>query len=229
MLNTELFPAQVFYLLAPKKVHVHEVFATILRDLTLRNVIRVAKINSFPNDRSKKTQKYYRFIKGEAFKGYEPQPFEKSFLIPFEETENVQTKVLTNYVLRKYSMPSGFIGDQIYNPLSKAGYIGSIPILKAFGYLSLTHKGNEVVAQANEFIHQQEEKLTALIDGDREKFIHTINETGAYIFHFEENNPALYKNIISMVKRINKSKPMGPENDLTVFMEAMNIDLSYFH
>lgn len=229
MIHTELFPAQVFYLMAPKKVNIHEIFSIILRDLTIRNVIRVAKVNSFPNNRSKKTQKYFRFVKGNAFEGYEPKSFEKSFIAPFLETDYVQTKVLTNFVLQKYSMPSGFISDQFYKPLHKEGYVSSIPVLKSFGFLTVTSKGKKVAHEAHEFIHHQEEILTGLIDGDREKFINALYETGSYIFHFEETNPELYKNIISMVKRINKSKPLGPEHDLTLFFDAMNIDLGYFH
>jgi hypothetical protein len=229
MLNTELFPAQIIYLQAPKKVHVHDVIAAILQDLTLRKVLRVVKINSFPNDRSKKTQKYFMFVKGESFEGYEPKSFEKSVLAPFKEMEQVQAKLLTNFVLKRYGTPSGFIEAQIYSVLRAEGYIGSIPILKSFGYLSLTSKGKEEVEKANEFIAQQEEKLKSLIDGDRGQFIQAINETGTYVFHFEKWNPELYKNIVSMVKRINKSKPMGPDNDLSNFMEAMNIDISFLH
>ncbi|MFA6404187.1 MAG: hypothetical protein WCX31_21565 [Salinivirgaceae bacterium] len=227
MLNTELLPAQIIYLQAPKKVHVHDVIAAILQDLTLRRILKVIKINSFPNDRSKKTQKYFMFTKGESFEGYEPKSFEKSVLAPFKELEQVQAKLLTNFVLKRYNMPSGFLKVQMYSALNKEGYIGSIPILKSFGYLSLTAKGNEEVAKANEFITQQEEKLSGLIDGDKGQFYQVINETGTYVFHFAESNPVLYKNIVSMVKRINKTKPLGPEKDLTNFMEAMNIDISF--
>lgn len=228
MFTTELSPAQVMFLYTPSKIGVHEVLGYILRDLTLRRVLNVQKINSFPNDRSRKTQKYFMIIKGENYEGYEAAAFEKSTIIPFTEYNQVQTKTLTNFILKKYSTPSSFINDKIYVPLNKEGYISSIPLLKTFGFYKLSGKGKEVVNDLSEFLTAQEEKLASLIDGDKKEFIEALEETGAYVFYFEHHNPELYKDIISMVKRVNNSKPLGCERDLTQFMEAMNIDLGYF-
>lgn len=228
MLSTDLSPAQVLFLQAPSKIKIEDSLSSIFRDLTLRRIWNVIKFNKFPNDRSRKTQKYYVFVKGENFEGYEAEIFEKGFLNPLTEVNQVQAKILTNFVLRKYSMPSGFIGEKIYEPLRKNGYINSLPILKTFGYYSLSKQGKEVVEEVNAFLKTQEEKLEALIDGDKAEFIKVLNETGTYTFYFEKANPTLYKNIISMIKRINRSKPLGPENDLSNFAEAINIDLSYF-
>ncbi len=228
MFDTDLLPAQILFLQNPSKIRINEVIGAIFKDLTLRGVLNVVKIKSFPNNRSRKTQKYFRFAKGKVFEGYEPRLFEKGFLDPLEEEDMVQAKILTNFVLRKYSMVSGFIGDKIFKPLRKDGYISTLPILKTFGYYSLSKKGKKVVQMANEFVKIQEEKLEQLIDGDKGEFINAINETGTFAFQFEDTNPALYKNLISMVKRINRTKPLGSENDLTNFAEAMNIDLSYF-
>ncbi len=229
MFDTDLLPAQIIFLQNPSRIRVNEIIGAILRDLTLRRVLNVVKITSYPTDRSRKKQKYFRFAKGSAFEGYEPKIFEKSFLTPLSEDEDmIQAKILTNFVLRKYSMISGFIDEKIFAPLHKEGYISSLPILKTFGYYSMSKKGKEIVQIANEFVKTQEEKLESLIDGDKGEFFNALNETGTFAFQFEKTNPKLYKNLISMVKRINRTKPLGPENDLTNFMEAMNIDLSYF-
>lgn len=228
MENVELFPAQLIFLRSPKKIKVDEIFSYILQDLTLKRVLNLQKIQSFPNERSRKTQKYFMFVKGENYEGYDPQNFEKHFLSPFSELNQIQIKILTNYVLKKYSLPSKFIVKELYAPLHKQKYISAVPFLKSFGVYNLSREGKQAVAELNEFLHEREEKLTALIDGDREEFIRALNETGTYAFLFEHENPELHKNIISMVKRIHRSKPLGPENDLSPFFEAYNIDLGYF-
>jgi len=228
MFSTELSAVQVLFLQAPTKVGIDDMISAILRDLTLRRVLNVDKINSFPNDRSRKTQKYFMFIMGEHYEGYEHAEFEKGFIKPFEEINQAQAKTLTNFLLKKYSTPSGFIKDKIYTPLKKEGFVSSLPILKAFGYYKVKTKGKQIITEFNDFLKTQEEKLESLIDGDKGEFINTLKETGVYVFYFEKNNPKLYKNLISMVKRINRSKPLGAENDLSNFMEAMNIDVSYF-
>ncbi|MDA3891764.1 MAG: hypothetical protein PF517_08890 [Salinivirgaceae bacterium] len=228
MFNTDLAPVQVMFLKAPKKIGIDDVFSIILRDLTLRRILNVDKINCFPNDRSRKTQKYFMLVRGENYEGYEPKEFEKGFILPFLERNQVQTKTLTNFILRKYSTPSGFIDDKIFQPLHNEHYISSIPIVKTFGYYKVSNKGMEIVSELNEFIAGQEEKLTGLIDGDKGEFINALEETGVYIFHFEKNNPVLYKNLISMVKRVYVGKPFGPQLDLRHFMQAINLDLSYF-
>jgi hypothetical protein len=228
MFSTDLSPVQVLFLQAPSKVKIDDMLGVIFRDLTLRRVWNVIKINSFPNDRSRKTQKYFMFIKGEMFEGYEPKPFEEVFINPFTEVNQVQSKILTNFALKKYSTPSGFINEKIYEPLRKEGYISSIPLLKTFGYYSLTTKAKQLVAEFNDYIQNQEQKLESLIDGNREEFINALNETGVYIFYFEKKNPVLYKNIISMLKRIHNSKPAIAEKDYIRFTEAIYVDLSYF-
>jgi len=228
MFSTDLSPVQVLFLQAPSKVKIDDMLGVIFRDLTLRRVWNVIKINSFPNSRSRKTQKYFYFVKGEKFEGYEPAPFEKVFIKPFTELNQVQSKILTNFVLKKYSMPSGFISERIYYPLHKEGYVSSLPILKAFGYYSLTSKGKQLVAEFNEFLQTQEQKLESLIDGDRDEFMKVLNETGVYIFYFEKKNPELYKNIISMLKRLTANKHSVDEKDIIRFTESINVDLSYF-
>lgn len=228
MLNTELFPAQVLFLQTPSKVSIEEVFSVILKDLVIRRVLNLVKLKSYPTERSTKTQKYFRFIKGIAYEGYEPMKFEKSFLIPFEEAEQVQAKVLTNFALRKYNMPSGFIDERIFIPLAKDDYISSLPLLKTFGYYSIKSKTKEIIAEVEEFMTTQEQRLESLIDGDKAEFVSAMNDTGTYVFQFEKRNPELYHNIISMVKRIYRTQPLGPDNDLTNFMEAFNVNMRYF-
>lgn len=228
MFNSELSPVQVMFLKSPSKIAVQEVLSYILRDLTLRRVLRVDKINSYPNDRSRKTQKYFMIVRGVNYDGYEATSYEKNTILPFTEYNQIQTKSLTNFILKKYSTPSSFVADKIYSPLHKEGYISSLPLLKTFGYYKLSAKGKQTVEELNTFLNTQEEKLLSLIDGDKKEFIEALEETGTFVFHFEHHNPDLYKDIISMVKRVNNTKPLGPEKDLTKFMEAMNIDLGYF-
>jgi len=227
MLESELLPVQLFYLQAPKKFHVDEMFDIILKDLTLRKILRVQKINSFPTERSKKTQKYYMFTKGELFEGYEPQQFEKSIMVPFKEMDQVQFKTLTNFVIKKYAKPSGFIEDQCLNPLSKKGYVSTIPLLNWFGFISVKAKATSEVNKVNEYINQLENKLQGLIDGDVKQFIQALNEGGIYVFRIAKTNSVLFKSIIEKIKQINITKPMGAENDLTPFVEALNIDMSF--
>ncbi len=228
MFSTDLNPVQVMFLHNPSKMHIEDALSIILRDLTLKRVLNMTKLNIYPTERSKKTQKYFKFVKGEKFEGYEPEPHEKNFLVPFEEVDLLQPKSLTNFVLRRFSMPSGFITEKIYGPLHVEGYVTGLPLLKTFGYYSLSRKGKEVVEMFNQFISEQEQKLESLIDGDKTEFTQALQETGVYTFYFEKNNPELFKNIISMIKRVNNNFREGANNDLTSFAEAVNIDLGYF-
>lgn len=228
MFNSELSPVQVMFLKLPSKISIHDVLSYILRDLTLRRILSVEKINSYPNDRSRKTQKYFMLTKGVNYEGYEPASFEKSTILPFTEYNQIQTKSLTNFILKKYSTPSSFIVDRIYSPLHKEGYVSSLPLLKTFGYYKLSKQGKDIINELNAFLESQEEKLTNLIDGDKNEFIEVLEETGTYVFYYEHHNPELYKNIISMVKRVNNTRTSAQDKDLIYFMEAMNLDLGYF-
>lgn len=227
MLDFGLSPAQILFLQTPSKVKTDDIFRIILRELIIKGVVRLSITDEFPTKRSKKIQKYYRFIKGYAFDTYEPLVFEKSFLYPLEDGEHVQVKVLTNYVLRKYSMPSDFVTKKIYIPLSKDKFISSLPILKTFGYYSIKRKSKQLLIEVDEFINQQEEVLSSLIDGDQAEFISAMNDTGTFVFLFETRNPDLYNNIIRMMKEVYNNQPLGADNDLTNFMEAFNVDMSY--
>ena len=228
MLNIELSYTQIIFVQNPSKIGIDEVFSSILRDLIIKGVLQLHRIKTLPTKRSKKVQKYFRFMKGQAYSGYEPLPFETSFLSPLEDIDQVQPKVLTNYVLRNYSMPSAFISKKIYAPLAKDKYISSIPVLKAFGFYSIKTNTKNMLTEVNDFINTQEETLLSLINGDNSKFISTMNETGSYVFMLEKKNPDLYKDIISMVNNIYKNQPLGADNDLSNFMEAFSVNMSYF-
>ncbi len=228
MLNTDLSPVEIMFLQSPAKTKITDIFSNILKDLILRNIIRFVRIYNYPTERSRKKQKYFMFEKGENYTGYEPKPFEKSFLSPFEEYEQLQTKTLTNYVLRNYSMPSGFINKRIFMPLHKNGYINSIPVLKSFGFYNITHKGKDVIKEANEFIAEQEQKLSSFGKDLKEEFVDVLNETGTFTFKFKKTNPELYSKIVSDIKRIYINRPFGADKDLTNFMQAINVDLNYF-
>lgn len=228
MFNTELSPVQIMYLKSPSKFKIDEALGYVIKDLVLRRVFAVEKFQSFPNDRSRKTQKYFRIVKSINFEGYEAATYEKSTIAPFTENNQIQTKILTNFILKEYGTPSAYIADQIFTPLKKEGYISSLPILKSFGYFKLSSKGKTIVSELNEFLNTQQAKLEGLIDGDKAEFIDVLEQTGTYVFYFEKHNLDLYKNIISMIKRINRTKPLGPEKDLQKYTEAMNIDLDYF-
>lgn len=229
MLNTELLPAQVFFLRYTKKLKIHDALSFVIRDLIIRKVVVYHTKSIFPNDRSRKTQKYNMLSKGLQFKGYEAQDFERNLISPLEEIDGVQIKTLTNFILRKYSMPSAYIGAQFLAPLRKIGYVNNIPIIKKFGVYSLTSKAKEITSDLDQIINQFEEKLSALIDGDKEQFYNTITELGSYVFIFEKKNPDLYKNIESMIRRIYTTKPLGVERDLYEYYQAMSIDLGFFH
>lgn len=229
MLNTELLPTQVVFLQNFKKLKIYEVLSFVIRDLIIRKVLILHKKNTFPNNRSRKTQKYFMLAKGPNYLGYEPQDFEKNLVSPLEDIDSIQIKTLTNFVLKKYSMPSAYIRTQILAPLRNAGYINNIPIAKIFGIYSLTPKAKEIVTQASEQFQLYEEKLTQLIDGDKEAFYQIVKEMGTYIFTYELSNPELYKNIESMIRRIFINKPLGADKLLEEYFQAMNLNLGFFH
>ncbi len=228
MFNTELLPVQLMYLRKPSKANIQRILSIVFQDLIIRRVLNLKIVDTFPNERSKKTQKYFMLEKGENYEGYEPKQFEKGILAPYDEREQLQPKTLTNKILRKYGVPAGYIDHKIMLPLKEEGYISAPPILKSFGVRKLTEKGKQVVNELNQFLAEKEQQLTDLIDGDKEQFIHVMNEVSTLVFIFKKKNPKLFKNIISMVKRVHLSKPLGQENDLSNFKEAMNINLSYF-
>jgi len=227
MENTTLSIAQIRFLMRPSKAKVRLVFSLILKELIYKGTLSLVKINSFPNDRSRKTQKYYMVQKGPHFNPEPDYLHEKKFLSPLEELDMVRVKNLTNYVLKNYTMPSNFIKWTMYNELSKDHYISGLPLLKTFGLYSLTSEGKQLVEEKEQLLEQQEEMLRGLIDGDKKNFFDAINECGANIFLMEERDPELYKNIISMVRRINQSKSLGPGKDLQNYMEAFNVDLGF--
>jgi ribosomal protein S19E (S16A) len=229
MLNTDLSPVEIMFLQSPAKMKITDIFSTILKNLVLNKVLYLTRIYNYPTERSRRKQKYFMFEKGINYTGYEPKPFEKSFLSPFEEYNQLQTKTLTNYVLRNYSMPGGFIDRRIFQPLHKEGYISSIPVIKTFGFYNLSSKGKEIVKNANEFIAKQEQKLSSFDKELNEEFVDILNETGTFAFKFKKINPNLYDKIVSNIKRIYINQPFGTNKDLINFMQAINVDLSYFN
>ncbi|PKP12051.1 MAG: hypothetical protein CVU09_00710 [Bacteroidetes bacterium HGW-Bacteroidetes-4] len=223
MVNSELFPVQVLFLRAPKKVHIQEILAVLLKDLTVRRILKVVKLDSFPNSRSKKTQRYSMIYKGLNYEGYEPQPFEKAFLLPLAELNQVQTKILTNFVLKKHSYPSAFITDNILKPLKNKGYLKT-----SLGGAKATSKAKPIVDQVNQFLNQQQEKLASLLNGEAREFMDAVIETGSYLFILEYQAPELFEDIKKKIRNLAKSYG-GGEFELTPFYEALNLDLSYFH
>ncbi len=227
MFNSELLPVQLLYLQKPAKANIQSILSFVLQDLIIRRILNLKALDTFPNNRSKKTQKYFVLLKGENYVGYKPKYFEKEILCPYDKYEQLQPKTITNKILRKYSVPTGYIDDEIVTSLKNEGYINAPSVLKAFGIHSITSKGKQIVADLNHYLAKKEQQLTYLIDGDKEQFIQVMNEMGTLVFIFKKDNPDLFKNIISMVKRIHRSKPLGHENDLSNFKEAINIDLSF--
>lgn len=227
MFTSELFAAQLFFLRRPTKVNIAEVLAIVFQDLVLRRVLNLIKTNTFPTDRSKKKQKYFMFVKGENFEGYEPTNFEKQIIAPFEDHDQLQAKVLTNSILRKYGLPSGYISDEILAPLKKEKLISAIPVLSAFGMKKAAGSGKETVDELNAYLVEKEQELTAAVDNDREKFIQVMKEMKTLIFFLKKDNPELFASIIENVKWVNQNKPLGIENDLFEFTEAINVDMSH--
>lgn len=223
MVDSALFPVQVLFLRAPKKVHIQEVLAVLLKDLTVRRILKVVKIDSYPNARSRKTQKYSMIYKGLKYEGYEPQPFEKPFLLPLADVKQVQTKILTNFVLKKHSYPSAFIAESIIKPLKKEGFASSSP-----GGVKPTSKAKPIIDEANTFLIQQQEKLASLLNGEAREFMEAVIETGSYLFILEYTAPDLFEDLKKKIRNLAKSYG-GAEFELSPFYEALNLDLSYFH
>lgn len=227
MENTALSIAHIRFMMSPSKTKIRTIFTMTLRELVYKEILSLAKINSFPNDRSRKTQKYWMIQKGPKYK---PEPdfiHEKSFLSPLEELDQVRVKNLTNYVLRNYPMPSLFIKTNVYSYLKKEGYLTGIPLLKSFGIYSITPNGKQVIEEINHELEQHEETLRGLIEGDKQAFYDALTQCGTKVFLIESRDPELYNNIISMTKRIKQTKPLGPDKDLRNFSEAFDIDVSF--
>lgn len=227
MFDSELSAVQLWYLRKPKKTNIHQIFTLIFQDLTIRRILHHAKLNIYPTERSKKTQKYFKFVKGSSFEGYEPKNYEKKLIIPFEEYDQLQAKTLTNSALRNYGLPTNFINEEIMKPLKKEGYISSPPLLGSFGMKSVTKAGKQIVEELNQYLAEKEQVLSECVDNDREKFIEVVQDMQSFIFFVKNDNSELYQHVLSNVKWVYQTKPMGPENDLSIFVEAMNIDLSY--
>lgn len=227
MFQSELFAAQLIFLRKPSKVTVSEMFAIVFQDLTLKRVLNLQKLNNYPTERSKKTQKYFMFTKGVNYEGYEAQNFEKFIITAFEDHENLQAKTITNGMLRKYGLPSGYITDEIMGPLKRQGLMSTVPILGAFGMKKPTPKGKDIINELNNYLSEKEQELTECVDQDREKFISILQEMKTLVFFIKKENTTLYASIIENVKWVNQNKPLGFENDLSEFTEAINIDTSY--
>lgn len=223
MVNSALFPVQVLYLRAPNKVHIQEVLAVLLKDLTVRRILKVVKIDSYPNARSKKTQRYSMIYKGLKYEGYEPEPFEKPFLLPLAEVKQIQTKILTNFVLKKHGYPSAFISESILKPLKNEGYASA-----SLGGVKPSTKAKPIIDEANNFLIHQQEKLASLLNGDAKEFMDAVKETGSYLFILEYTAPDLFEDLKKKIRNLAKSYG-GAEFELTPFYEALNLDLSYFH
>lgn len=229
MFQSDLSVAELLVLHRPKKVKLADALSIVLKDLTIRRVIKVIKVKSYPNDRSRKTQKYFRFTKGTSYTGYQPFNFEQGIMKAFELSDMVQAKTITNAILYKYSMPSSYVSSEIRSQLKSKGLISAPPVLSGFGMVSLTEKGHEIAAALNQYLDEKEQTLLSQLNGNSEQFIQTLKEVGSLYFFIIMKNPDLYKESIPRIKKIYETKPLGIESDLQEFIEAINIDLSYLH
>jgi hypothetical protein len=227
MFQSELTAAHLWYLRKPSMVNIHDIFTIIFQDLTLRRVLHLKKRDIYPTDRSKKPQLYFKFIRGINYYGYKPKAFEKKIITPFEEHDELQAKTLTNKALKSYGLPTAFISEEILSQLKKDGYIRSPFLLGMFGAKRLTNKSKQLIEELNQYLEEKKQILLEAIDNDRKQFVYVLEEMQSLIFFVIKDNPELYEHIISNVKWVHQTKPFGDQNDLSSFVEALNIDLGY--
>ena len=133
------------------------------------------------------------------------------------------TRLVTDYIVKKYSMPASFINAEMYDPLNKEKYISGLPLLKAFGVYSLSQKGLEILNDVKQFIEQQKEKFNQNLK-DPKAFYQTLHETGWFIFLYEKEDNELYKEIVSIIKKIHRNASLGNDMNLDEYLEALDIN-----
>jgi hypothetical protein len=222
----ELAPAQILFLQKPSKVKVYEIMEATVQDLILRGIIRFEKIQSYPNSRSKKPQKYFMLMKGPKFEGYEPANFEKGLLKPLADNDKVMTKLVTDSVLKKYSMPASFINTEIYKPLNHKKYISGLPILKAFGVYSVSGKARQALQEIEHFVNEQTEKLRQNIN-NHQIFFGIVTETGWFVFLIKHQDVSFFKEIVAVVKKIKRNNEVGPGKLIDEYLEAFEVNFEH--
>ncbi len=217
MFQTELLPAQIQFLQNPKKAKTFPIFATVIRHLILEKVLVFHNVKSYPNERSKKTQTYGMVSPGPGYASYEPQFFEKVFLSPLIEIPKIQMRILSDYVIKRYSLPSNYVKDDIYDSV-KGEYIK-----RSLGMYSLKPKGKEVVEQFNTFITEQISKLTTQVhEEDASALIQTVEETGSWLFIIEAIDHHLFEELKTKIKELNRENV----NVLYLYARCMELELN---
>lgn len=226
---TELSLVEIEFLMNPKKIDLAEAFESIIRELIVKKVIATDKKQKFPNSRSKKPQKYDIFFAGDNYKGYEAKKYEENLLRPFTEYGELYFKILTNFVLKKYSVPSSFIESEIRHTLKKEGYVNEIPVLKSFGMWGITSKAKDELQQVEEYLAQMMEKIHHCLPDKQENFIKIIQEMGVLVFLIHTKDHHLWEEIIHMLKKVERNKPLGKENDLSEYLKAALLEMKHLH
>lgn len=226
MLYSDLLPVQLYYLKKPKKAEIKNIFGFIFRALIFGRVLNLQKLFIYPDSLSKRTQKYFKLVKGINYFNYEPKSFEAKVLKPFNKYGRLQVKTITNHVLRKFKVPGDFIAKEILNPLKKDKYITS----SMFGSKKATAKGKELLNELNTYMQGIEQMFVELInnDADDENFVTALFEVDVYLFFIELDNVELFSQIVEKTKEIHKKQIGNHKNKLSPFIESINIDLSYF-
>ncbi len=228
MLQTDLLPVQIHYLSNPKKLKVYDVIGILLKDLTLRQIIYYHNVSSFPNQLSRKRQKYGMIMQGSKFHEYyndNPPLFEKLFLSPLEEIPRIQLRILSDYVIKRYNMPSQFIQVEIQAPLMNDGLMSGPPVLKSFGMFSATTKGKEEAEKFNQHMSSVHEKISSTIKADDNKFIATIEECGIYALILKHTDHELYEEMYERTDELVKKLQPTITNYLNIFHAAMIIEV----
>lgn len=226
MLHSELAPVELYYLQKQKKASVKNIFAFIIRTLIFSRVLNMRKLFIYPDYLSKRTQKYFKLVKGINYYTYEAKPYEKEILKSFERYGKIQAKTITNFVLKKFKVPGNFISKELSDPLKKQGYIQKKP----FGGKKITEKGKESLQELYSYMEGIEQMFLNLLNTQIEDndFVIALIEVDVYLFFIELTNIDLFKKIVEKTKDVNAKYPKGYENKISPFVEAINVDLSYF-
>lgn len=226
MLHSELAPVELYYLQRLKKANIRDIFAFIFRTLIFNRVLNLKKMFIYPDYLSKRTQKYFKFVKGKNYEHYEAKPYEEKILNPFNRYGKMQAKTITNFVLKKFKVPGDFISKELLQPLKKEGYITSTPFVGK----KKTEKAQEALQELNTYMSGIEQMFYSLLDTQvkDEDFVLALLEVNVYLFFIELTNADLFDKIVEKTKEINTRFPKGYENKISPFVEAINVDLSYF-
>lgn len=226
MLHSELAPVELYYLQKLKKANIKDIFAFIFRALIFNRVLNLKKMFIYPDYLSKRTQKYFKFVKGINYDNYQAKSYEEKILNPFMRYGRMQPKTITNFVLKKFKVPGDFISKELFQPLKKEGYIKSTPFVGK----KKTEKAQEALQELDTYMSGIEQMFYSLLDAQikDDDFIVALLEVDVYLFFIELANADLFGKIIEKTKEINARLPKGYENKITPFVEAINVDLSYF-